>query len=176
MSESTRSIHGIDLVRCEPRHLWLREAACINDWRRARKHPDPEHANYLCVGCATGCARAGEAPEMARRDRALSKRKWCVRCHRPATRLIHKRLCVSCYNRQREAGVGRDRRGRVPRNAPRLYLADLLLGAPACISVVRVARVASTLEAALVLCREQDSPVFISRHVQPVRGQQRLFG
>ena len=69
-----------------------------------------------CQACPVGAEHAG--------DVALDLSTTCSRCQRVAPRLIHKKLCVSCYNREREMARGKDRRGKPPRLA--IELAEVL--------------------------------------------------
>ena len=104
-----------DLFTC-PRHaggLRLMPKSCGAMWLRAAKHcadrSDPLHA---CVGCTIGAAHAGLPTE--RQQNACDA--ICPRCLRSSTKIV-KGVCISCYNREREVRVGRDRRGHVPISA-----------------------------------------------------------
>lgn len=108
----------LELFRCETQRLDLTKASCANF--HVRRH------TVACTRCPIGAHHAGRrAPA-----EAMTKSE-CVRCQRQdgARRLIHSRLCVSCFNRQGEVLRGYDRKG----NPPRLKLqsADILIrGAP----------------------------------------------
>jgi hypothetical protein len=104
-----------ELFTC-PRHaggLRLMPKSCGAMWLRAAKHcadrSDPLHP---CVGCAIGANHAGQPPERSQSSCDVV----CPRCMRSATKIV-KGVCVSCYNREREVRIGRDRRGHVPISA-----------------------------------------------------------
>ena len=69
--------------------------------------------NFItCSGCAVGAVHAG----VKRDDVQVMLKDTCVRCQKKAQRLIKNKLCISCYNREREYLVGKDRRGKAPVN------------------------------------------------------------
>ena len=62
----------------------------------------------ICAQCETGAENAGTALlEVIP--------KLCRRCGKTGVRMIGKSLCVSCYNREREVVLGKDRNGHKPR-------------------------------------------------------------
>jgi len=76
----------------------------------AKRHLSKEF--ITCSGCALGAVHAG----VQRDDVEFILKDVCVRCQKKAQRLIKHKLCISCYNREREVLVGKDRRGKVPVN------------------------------------------------------------
>ncbi|CAH1747494.1 protein of unknown function [Thauera humireducens] len=108
----------LQLFRCHAQHLDLSREACA-DFHKRRK-------TVSCARCPIGAHHAGRrAPAEA------APMNGCARCGRQdgARRLIHGRICVSCFNRQGEVIRGYDRKGNVPRLT--LHVADLLIrGAP----------------------------------------------
>lgn len=97
---------GTMFFRCERLGATIRPDDCAARYRRAQH--DAIHGHKIsCSRCPIGAQHAGGAP---RRATSTS----CSRCGRQATRLIGRRLCASCYNRQREAKKGRNGRGTVP--------------------------------------------------------------
>ena len=104
-----------DMFTC-PRHsggLRLMPQSCGAMWLRATKHrSDPSDPLRACVGCIIGAAHAGQPIE--RPQHACDA--VCPRCLRPSGKIV-KGVCISCYNREREVRVGRDRRGHVPLSA-----------------------------------------------------------
>lgn len=95
--------------RCERYSATLSVEACAKMWR-AVNH-DGDEKNMRCRICPVGAVHAGEtAASMSPLKGTLT----CGRCHRIATRLIGKHLCVSCYNRQREWVVGKNAKGTKP--------------------------------------------------------------
>lgn len=95
---------------CEPLRATLSTQACAQRWAAAA----PGSACHQCpVGRMHDAGhnpskRAGRRPS----DRQVSA---CLRCGRTDLRIVKKDgVCVSCYNRSREAKVGRNGRGTPP--------------------------------------------------------------
>ena len=108
----------LQLFRCHAQHMDLSREACASF--HLRRH------TVACARCPIGAHHAGR-----RAPAETATRNECVRCQRQdgARRLIHGRICVSCFNRQGEVIRGYDRKGNVPRLT--LHVADLLIrGAP----------------------------------------------
>lgn len=86
-----------------------------------------ERAALACHGCALGAhhvAETGTAASVRQRSgmpvpRSLAAciSRRCLRCERPAARLLYGALCISCCNRQLELVRGRNGRGSLPRVA-----------------------------------------------------------
>ena len=102
-------VPGMQHFSCERMRATLSVQACADNWRRG--HYDGDLSRQLCKGCEIGAMHAGEAG--ASRSPLLSTR-ICGRCHSTGMRLIHKHLCVSCYNRDREVRLGRNAKGSPP--------------------------------------------------------------
>ncbi len=66
---------------------------------------------HICKNCGLGAEHAGVS-------QTIDLSHVCSRCGNFASRLILKRLCLSCYNRTLEVELGKNRRG----NAPRLKI------------------------------------------------------
>lgn len=92
-----------------PGKLTLSEASCANQHKTAQQK---EWAYRLphCVGCPIGAKNAGldVAPPFQRVS-------VCLRCGSGAGRMVLGRLCMSCYNREREWRLGRNAKGGAPR-------------------------------------------------------------
>src|SRR5450759_2593872 len=89
--------------------LW--EAAQI---KHAAKKLEPWEGIATCHTCPIGARNAGREMEAVFQP-AAALACYCPRCNRPASRLINGRLCISCYNRDREAAIGRNAKGSRPR-------------------------------------------------------------
>ena len=100
--ECTRHTGGLRLTRsaCGRMHIVSRQG-------------DEDRLLDPCRYCEIGAKNAGVDFQ---RESAIDI--ICARCHRKSKRLIFGSLCPSCYNRQREYIVGRDRRGKRPMNHP----------------------------------------------------------
>ena len=66
---------------------------------------------HACRSCPVGASHAGSAFVAMSR---LFGAKLCPRCRFGATRIIGGRVCVNCYNREREMACGRNARGNEP--------------------------------------------------------------
>lgn len=64
-----------------------------------------------CRSCPIGAAHAGEE---AVTYSPIYGASICPRCRKGVTRMIQNRICVSCYNREREVDAGVNARGNVP--------------------------------------------------------------
>jgi hypothetical protein len=81
-------------------------------WRLAQRAMGCEADRFeKCRDCRIGAAHAGERHihRSAIFDMAI-----CPRCRRGGARMIGGRLCVSCYNREREFKIGKNAKGTRP--------------------------------------------------------------
>ena len=112
------------LVDCAPMRSRMLERSCVRMWTSARDAPPrPEESRHACLTCPLGAQRAGvdrsvavAAASAAAMEQALGR--VCPRCARPAGRLINGRFCISWYNRDREARIGRNAKGTPPLTCP----------------------------------------------------------
>lgn len=113
----------MDLFAC-PRHagdLRITPATCARMYRRAI-HAERFDPITLCLGCPIGAAHAGETIPRVE-DIPQPPKNLCCRCGATDRRLVRGQICVSCYNREREA-----LRGRVLRRA--VTLMPVAIAAP----------------------------------------------
>ena len=100
---------------CCPNHktLKLSVTSCgrfFSDSQKQAHEIEAGHLLFDCVKCPVGRAHAGaEHTPMARH-----KSRLCVRCGCTFMRIIGGCLCVSCYNRQREALANKNAKGGTP--------------------------------------------------------------
>lgn len=100
---------GAAFFDCSRLHAGLTTTACSAMWRTANEGRSERYA--ACRGCVVGAAHAG----VSNASRSpIRNALVCARCARGATRLIHRHLCVSCFNREGELIKGRNARGMVP--------------------------------------------------------------
>lgn len=85
---------------------------CADRWQRSMA-PDSERY-ILCRRCPIG--RQHHALHFGEQQAALQpvRAAVCVRCGRPAVRMVEQTLCPSCWNRGAEWRKGRNARGNVP--------------------------------------------------------------
>jgi hypothetical protein len=95
---------------CDRLRATLSTDACGHRWKIASE-ATVDTRWLTCKNCHIGACHAGE---LHANFSTIKGRRICARCHVLATRLIHKHLCVSCYNRQREQLVGKNAKGTKP--------------------------------------------------------------
>ncbi len=143
--------------------LRLTPAACAAAWTRARRNAEPDQIRLApCVGCPVGAANAGVRIRPSAPVQTTASVPSCVRCGQSgARRLVGSRLCVSCYNRQREYEAGRNAKGGEPSHYRPLFGA--IIGAitdAGAVTPLRVDWIASQVEAALTIARSTGSVRF----------------
>ncbi|HED33724.1 MAG TPA: hypothetical protein ENJ08_05825 [Gammaproteobacteria bacterium] len=150
MTEST------DLFTC-PNHagnLKISEASCASMWQRARSLRNESYNPIeACCGCAIGARCAGCDEDAQERKMGLIDH-ICTRCHRPATRFVYGRICISCYNRGREVMIGKNARGAVPKYLPAMISVHVAYQDDGVLRQVDVEQVADETEARLSLVRK----------------------
>lgn len=99
----------LDFFRCKPLSATLSVGACATNWRGA--HEEQSERLFTCKTCPIGALHAGETAASLSPLRGAT---ICGRCHRGTTRLVEQHLCVSCWNREREAILGKNAKGQKP--------------------------------------------------------------
>lgn len=150
-----------ELVDCPPMRSRMMERSCVRMWTSARDvAPRPEESRHACLTCPLGAQRAGVnvAEAVAAASAAAVEQAFgrvCPRCTRPAARLIHGRWCIDCYNRDREARIGRNAKGTPPQIAALIHPEAVTVAPPAQPPrMVVVERVTSRSEAVAVAARQ----------------------
>jgi hypothetical protein len=110
-----QDVPGRTYFNCERMRAKLSTDACAAMWRKADAATDG--TNNSCKLCPIGAVHAGE---VAASMSPLKGSLICARCHRQASRLIGKHLCVSCKNREYELLKGRNAKGTAPVKTSRL--------------------------------------------------------
>jgi hypothetical protein len=96
---------GLKFLHCGPHAMTLSQRGCGARWRAAQiATGEAAEAAYACRTCPLGAAHAGHEHVASH---ALYGAKICPRCRMGASRIIGDRICVSCYNRERERLAGR---------------------------------------------------------------------
>lgn len=155
----------LDMVDCAPQRMRLTRQGCARLWTSTqdpKRPPQPHEGRWECRHCPIGAANAGGvvAPAAAALE---SLALICPRCERATDRIINDWLCVSCYNRHREAMAGRNAKGGRPQLMDRLGTETLVIAG----AIFTIAAVASRSEAALVAARRAGKPIIIG--VPPLR-------
>lgn len=110
---STRYPKSLKLFRCEPLHASLAPATCAQNYVDRRI--------IQCVTCQIGRRHAERLSPVRTPDLQIwEPARACVRCCVGSYRLLRGRLCVSCYNREREVRVGTNGKGAAPVKARKL--------------------------------------------------------
>lgn len=123
---------GVLFVTC-PGGCSLRVEACRQVYQRSHEDKSIDNPHLECRRCPIGFAlwsgieQDNEAPVTTLPE----TRNLCPRCSRTTNRLIAPNkpgssLCVSCWNREREASTGVNARGRVNRTPP--FVSPFLIG------------------------------------------------
>ena len=148
----------LEMMRCERRNMTLSRPGCAKLWLSANtgekdRRPKPWEGRAACVVCPLGALNAGVEQSPAA-GAVESIRMICPRCERPAQRLIHDRLCVSCYNREREALIGKNAKGGRPRLCDVLHARKIAVTDAAGTRDVRAPSVASASEVMLAAAKK----------------------
>lgn len=123
---------GVLFVTC-PGGCSLRVEACRQVCEQSHLDRSIDNPHLECRRCAVGLAlwsgieQDNDEPLATQPD----TRNLCPRCSRTANRLIAPNkpgssLCVSCWNREREATIGANARGRISRTPP--FVSPFLIG------------------------------------------------
>jgi len=101
----------MQLFQCPkiPGKLTLSEVSCANQ-HKAAQTKDWRYRLPHCIDCPIGAKNAGVevgAP--------FQTKMVCVRCGSGSGRMVMGRLCMSCYNREREWRIGKNAKGSEPR-------------------------------------------------------------
>lgn len=136
--------HGIELVECERYRMQLTPQSCASNWLAVEGKPMHTLTRLQqCSGCPVGAKRAGKDNTPAPLPR------FCCRCLRLSPRLIGKRLCASCYNRERELKIGKNARGTAPIHATPVFPVSIAVNGR-----IVTLPAASRMEVAMVALRE----------------------
>lgn len=155
------------LMRCDRQRVTLSVAACARMWLSAadpERPAKPWEGRHHCVGCPVGAENNGVAPAAALVGAAAAE--WapiCPRCAKPAPRLINGHLCVSCYNRHREAMVGKNCKGSRPRLCAVLHRTRLAVAEDGAARVLRTDLLVDPVEALIRMAKRASGPIAFSR-------------
>lgn len=159
--------------RCDRYAATLSTLACANNWREGNYKASELRAKCKC--CPLGAEHAGEVGASMS---ALKGSLICSRCHRTASRLISKNLCVSCQNRQYEYVKGRNAKGTAPVKLAALQPRRIKVDVGGAVKLLYSPLTADTDELVITALRDCLKQVRFGFHgvMAAVRGQQmRLF-
>lgn len=149
---------GLLMFGCDRLKASLSLGGCAKRWSEA-KAPAPKGRRRggeigddgasapdrfaACRGCPVGAQHAGEAHISYS---TLFGASICPRCRKGTTRMIGGRVCVSCYNRQREMREGKNARGNAPTKLQALHSVVFLAVVGDRVRVIRADGVADMVE------------------------------
>jgi hypothetical protein len=140
---------GATFFDCSRLHAGLTTRACTDMWRAANQARSERHT--ACRSCFVGATHAG----VSNASRSpISGALVCSRCARGATRLIQKRLCISCYNRERELIKGLNARGMVPTKLAPLAARRVFYMSDGRVHLVRSERTTNSAELIIATLRD----------------------
>lgn len=161
---------GVQMFKCERLRATLAVSSCANMWRGGNRE-DVERLER-CKACPVGAVHAGEtAASMS----PMMGQCICARCHRGATRLVGKHLCVSCYNRQREFLVGANSKGTAPLKVGQLTRRRIRYFAGQDPIQLTLDHSRDTMELVVTALRDSKKRVMFAFSANPHLLQQRLF-
>ncbi|MGF6806057.1 hypothetical protein OKW30_001183 [Paraburkholderia sp. Clong3] len=162
---------GRQHFHCDRLRATLSTDACGHRWKTAGEAT--AGTRWLtCKNCHVGARHAGE---LDANPSPIKGRKICARCHVLATRLIHKHLCVSCYNRQREQMIGKNAKGTKPIKLAQLVQRTISYMVRGKLETKTVERCLDTTELIIAVLRDEKQAVrFGWRAPARMRGFPRL--
>jgi hypothetical protein len=150
---------AVELVPCTRRQMKLTTAGCVRLFNSvAEEKPKPWEARSACIACPAGAVRNGRRPNQAA-EGVEAWRLCCTRCQAAGRRMIAGSLCVSCYNRDREAAVGRDRKGHRPRLADQIHAARIVVIRDGTATPTHFNRVLNAAEALVATAKSATGPL-----------------
>jgi len=152
-------MHGLALFQCAPYAARLTVSSCAQRYLEANDARGRSAERIIhCRGCAIGAAHAGVSATHFSR---FYDTNLCPRCHKTWLRIIGGRICVSCYNREREFAAGRNAKGIYPAGVRAVWL--LTITASVDLRHVRYQGMAhNNLELALHTLRVNRGRIFFS--------------
>lgn len=175
---------GLLMFGCTRLAATLSVKGCAARWAEAKSPPGRrrkndtgvEHASdqfSACRACPIGAVHSGERVRVYSPFYAAA---ICPGCRKGTTRMIGDRICVSCYNRRREAVIGRNARGNAPSKLVVLRSVRFRAVAEGKARLVQADAVADLFEPVLQTMRTTVGAVaFAYAAPGPVRRQHDLF-
>ena len=168
----------IELFQCPniPGNLSLTKNSCAAQWQKAlTTKPEKGGSLYECRGCELGAKHAGVENVTFRKPSSIDR--ICTRCHKPTSKFLYKRICISCYNRGLEVLKGKNARGTRPVKHGDLVAIRLAYIVKGVTMVVLIENVTSRLEAEMAVIKSSSESVVFVHSVDVVKSQQvSLFG
>jgi hypothetical protein len=151
----------LKMFRCDKQNMTLSMLGCAKLWlSTVELRPHPWEGRFNCIACPIGAANAGR-PVVATAQSAELLRTVCPRCRQRSARIIQNRLCISCYNRDREVRFGKNAKG----STPTLMLAPIAIAviSPDTIKTVEHPMMTGVTEAMIAAARSATSSIYFGR-------------
>jgi hypothetical protein len=150
----------VELFFCKQTSMRLTMAGCARLFLSTRdRRPRPGEGRRACVGCQIGVVNAGGQPAGPVELAAEIWKDCCSRCQISGSRLVGGHLCVSCYNRDREAAIGKDRKGRRPVLADAIHPMEIVMTRAGEVERLHADRVLSAAEMMVAAAKATTSPM-----------------
>ncbi|TAM06396.1 MAG: MarR family transcriptional regulator [Paraburkholderia sp.] len=143
---------GRRFFKCEPLRASMLVESCAERWTLAQGQTEGKY--QACKRCARGQAHACAAPDL--NVGTLKGSLTCSRCHRQNGRLIGKRLCISCKNREYEWVKGRNAKQTKPVRLPPLFKLAIAYMAGGKVRTHTVTRAVDTTELIVDALRDSE--------------------
>ncbi len=138
----------------------LTTAGCARLFLSTRdRRPCPWEGRRACVGCQIGVVNAGGQPAGPVELAAEIWKDCCSRCQVSGSRLVGGHLCVSCYNRDREARAGRNAKGTRPGLADAIHPVTIIMTRAGEVERLHADRVLSAAELMVAAAKATTSPM-----------------
>lgn len=146
-------IEGIegDYFACERLRATLKVETCAARYKTAIAG----EVNIGCWRCPVGAKHCGEEIK----PRSIGESKLCARCLEYSQRIVHNRLCVTCYNRTREVLVGKNAKGTKPRDL-QIYPEQVRVMRDGTWRVVRINNTSKFTETVVSAARQEPGATF----------------
>ncbi|RZF23842.1 hypothetical protein EVC45_41995 [Paraburkholderia sp. UYCP14C] len=149
---------GVKHFTCDRYKATLSVESCADKFKQANSG-DAFGRHAHCKRCPIGAAHGGSGPNL--NLGTIKGSLTCSRCHRTNGRLIGKRLCTSCQNRQYESIKKRNAKGSAPIKLPPLHRLTIGYMAGGKVHMHTVERAVDTTELIVDVLRDSErSPSF----------------
>lgn len=157
-------VHGLLQRAAGPRHSQQQERAAVL--------ADHAHGLATCSRCPLGALHAGGTHVQRSEHYGAAV---CPRCGCGTTRMIGNRVCVSCYNREREVSSGKNARGNKPERLAAIHAIGLRLVVDRSFTPIE-SRATSTAEVVYQTLRTTKGSITFAPRRRSMAAQMSLFG
>ncbi|MGT2471649.1 hypothetical protein [Paraburkholderia terrae] len=152
---------GVRHFACDRLRAKMSISSCGTRWEKANSTDVDADRFHTCRRCPIGAAHAGRSDHNSSPFKGMT---ICGRCHRGATRLIGKHLCISCFNRARELRIGKNAKGTRPIKLAKLEPRSITYRAGGVVKTRTIAETVDTDELIVAVLRDEErAPQFAYR-------------